>query len=312
MRIETVNLRHAMRLAFHVVFRAGQRIGLDILPRHFYSSIPDIAELRADASWRNPRSMVDVRGADISHQMTSLRQWCSPFRDRIANGTLFSEITKAAKFTGYGPVETAVLYCFISENRPSKIIQIGAGVSTAAILKASRDVGYSPEVVCVDPFPGEFLREQANANAIKLIEKKAQDLDLEELTNVGHGDLLFIDSTHTVSPGSEVNRLLFEVVPRLRQGAFVHFHDIYFPYDYSPLILEQVFFSNESVLLHAFLTGNDRFSIVVSMSMLHHACPQEVVELLPIYHPVQLDRGLGSGKFFEGRHFPSSIYLARR
>ena len=44
-------------------------------------------------------------------------------------------------------------------------------------------------------------------------------------------DLLFIDWTHAVKPGSEVNDLIHEVLPRLRPGVWVHVHDIYFPYD---------------------------------------------------------------------------------
>ena len=44
--------------------------------------------------------------------------------------------------------------------------------------------------------------------------------------------MLFVDATHTVKPGSEVNRIILDVLPRLDAGVFVHFHDIYFPYDY--------------------------------------------------------------------------------
>lgn len=128
---------------------------------------------------------------------------------------------------------------------------------------------------------------------------------------LGEGDLLFIDSTHTVKPGSEVNLIILEVLSRLAKGVYVHFHDIYFPYDYKrALMSDGLFFSNESVLLHAFLIGNAHYVIRTSLSMLHYAVPSEFEKLLSGYKPQENDFGLRSGNI-EGRHFPSSLYIQK-
>jgi hypothetical protein len=96
------------------------------------------------------------------------------------------------------------------------------------------------------------------------------------------------------------------MLPRLKPGAAVHFHDITFPYDYQRKILRgNHFFTHESVLLHAFLAYNSRFRILASLSMLHYACPDAMRECLPPYRPAPDDQGLAAG---EG-HFPSSTYL---
>jgi hypothetical protein len=103
-----------------------------------------------------------------------------------------------------------------------------------------------------------------------------------------------------------VNRIVLEVLPRLPAGAFVHFHDIYFPYDYQSSTLTGLCFGGESTLLQAFLINNQRYSIAVSLSMLHHACPREMQSVLPNYQPAKMEFGLledGPG------HFPSAIYL---
>src|SRR5215211_7782825 len=65
-----------------------------------------------------------------------------------------------------------------------------------------------------------------------VIQAEAQKVPLMQLAALEPGDLLFVDSTHTVRPNSEVNLIVLEVLPRLPPGVFVHFHDIYFPYDY--------------------------------------------------------------------------------
>jgi hypothetical protein len=134
-------------------------------------------------------------------------------------------------------------------------------------------------------------------------------VDLKVLAGVDAGDLLFVDSTHAMRPGSEVNRIVLDVLPRLPPGASVHFHDIYFPYDYQSTVLRTLFFGGESTLLHAFLIHNRRYSIAVSLSMLHHACPEQMQLWLPNYRPAAMHYGLHEGGAAPG-HFPSATYLA--
>jgi len=61
------------------------------------------------------------------------------------------------------------------------------------------------------------------------------------------GDLFFVDSTHTLGPAGEATRIILEFLPRLRKDVLIHFHDIVFPYDYTPDILDgAMFFPHES------------------------------------------------------------------
>ena len=164
---------------------------------------------------------------------------------------------------------------------------------TAVMLLAAEDAGYRPELVCVEPFPTGFLTRSAREGLIELVQARAQDVPREVLTDLGDEGLLFVDSTHTVKPGSEVNRLILEVLPRLEVGGWVHFHDIYFPYDYQRgLIDDELFFSNESVLLHALLINNRALTVRAALSMLHYADPARLGRSLPGYCPAPNDQGL--------------------
>src|SRR5262249_53225711 len=147
-----------------------------------------------------------------------------------------------------------------------RIIQVGAGVSTAIILHAAEVAGYKPEIICIDPYPTRFLTRSAANGAIRLIARRVQDIDMSQLTALNPGDLLFVDSTHTVKPGGDVNYLILEVLPLLPACVWVHFHDISFPYDYQPWLFKALFFWAESTLLQAFLACNPRYAIVLSLS----------------------------------------------
>jgi hypothetical protein len=112
-----------------------------------------------------------------------------------------------------------------------------------------------------------------------------------------------------VKPGSEVVRIVLEVLPRLKPGTFVHFHDMYLPYAYQRGILrDELFFSAESPFLQAFLVQNERWRITASLSMLHYACPDELRALLPQYRPAANDQGLAVNADPSG-HFPTAVYL---
>lgn len=290
------------------MFINSQKLGITILPHHFYSQIPNLSELKKENYWRFPMSMYGVNGIDINEQLDFLDNVCS--KDIIKNlpQDIHKEaILKNGEDGGYGVIEADFLYCFIKKHQPKKIIQVGCGVSTAIILEAAKSVNYNPEIVCVEPFPTDFLKKLAKEKQIILIKEKAQKAEIEKLTSLEENDFFFVDSTHTVKVGSEVNRIILEVLPRLKSNVWIHFHDIYFPYDYKRDVLNKdLFFWSESTLLHAFLVNNSKCEIKFSQSMVHYAASEKMKQCLPKYSPQKNNHGLEIG---EGEHFPSAIYL---
>lgn len=301
--------RDRAQQSLHALFVFGQHFGVDILPRHFYSEIPDFRELRKSQTWKAPRSMYGVRGVDVDRQISFVKDCITdPIQAIMLKENIYETACKENGTVGFGQIEAEFLFCFVARHRPQRIIQVGAGVSTAVLLHAARTCGYRPAITCIDPYPTEYLRKSSENGQITLITKKCQDVDLSVFAELGKGDLLFVDSTHTVKPGSEVNILILEVLPRLSSGCYAHFHDIYFPYDYPCALLQIPFFWNESVLLHAFLVGNTRYSISASLSMLHHTKPRELQMLLPNYIPEVLEQGLRIN-WRSDWHFPNSTYI---
>jgi Methyltransferase domain len=288
------------------LFHGGQRLGMDVLPRHFYSEIPVIYRLRKEEAWRQPYSLVGLN-ADPEEQLQFARKIVTPeIRDHLQRSDVYSAACAENGEAGYGPIEGQFLYAFVRRCRPMRIVQIGCGVSTAICLAAATDENYNPVITCIEPFPSPFLVRAALAGRIRLIEQKVELLPLDFVGELKGGDCLFVDSTHTLGPAGEVTRIILEVLPRLADGVHVHFHDICLPYDFSPTILdEDLFFWHETALLHAFLCFNYRFRVRLSLSQLHHQRVQDLSALFSGYEPMQFDRGVALS---EG-HYPSSIFL---
>lgn len=289
------------------VFLGMQRLGLSILPMHFYSPIPDIRSLLKRDDWMAPCSMQGINSSDLGEQLSWLSGLLTALPEGVNN--VHSAAVRDNGTDGYGEIEAQVLAAFVARKRPGKVVQVGCGVSTAVILSAARSVGFLPSITCIEPYPTQFLRNRAMDGSIILLDQPAQTVDLRILTDLGPNDLLFIDSTHTVKPGSEVNRLVLEVLTRLVSGTFVHFHDITFPYDYSRELLScDLFFPGETTLLYAFLLDNPNYHIDLCMSMVHYGAPHELQGLIPRYDPQHNRAGL---RIPGGNHFPSSLYLRR-
>jgi hypothetical protein len=304
----TAPVKKASKLALRMLFEQGQRLGFDILPRHFYSEIPLIRELKSSPHWKAPYSMIGVSGIDVESQLEFVRSCCPPpMVERLRGGAIHENACRENGEPGFGATEADFLYAFVAARRPRQIFQIGCGVSTAVCLAAAQSAHYRPQVVCVEPYPTRYLEHEEKRGRLHLLREKAQRLDLAIVESLGEDLLFFVDSTHTLGPAGEVSRIILEMLPRLKKGAYVHFHDIKFPYDYDRHLLDSaLFFQHESVLLHAFLAYNARFRVLASLSMLHYLEPAELARLLPNYRAAGNDHGLESGS----GHFPSSTYLA--
>jgi hypothetical protein len=301
-------LKNAAKRLMHWTYRFGQRLGWDVLPRHFYSEIPDQRKLRRTTAWKQPYSMTGVTGWEVESQKQFVRSLVNPeLVERLAQGDIHSTACRQNGAEGYGPIEAECLFAFVHTVRPQRIVQIGCGVSTAICLMAAKEAGYRLEITCVEPYPTEYLLALANAGAIQLIRSPAEDLTPEQVVGqLQAGDLFFVDSSHTLGPAGEVSRIILEFLPRVASGVYAHFHDIYFPYDYpGDLLSGALFFHHESALLHSFLVWNHRFRLHVSLSQLHHAEPDLLRSIFRNYQPRGNDHGLTTSP----GHFPSSAFL---
>jgi len=306
MAVLTRRLKNFSKAVLHGFFAHGQRLGIDILPRHFYSEIPVVHELRRTDHWRAPYSLAGVNGLDIAPQVDFLDGCCPEELCRyLSRENIHSRACALNGESGFGEIEADVLFAFVATKKPRQIFQIGCGVSTAVCLMAAAHAGYRPQVICVDPYPTKYLVAQHELGNVSLVRRKAQAVPLDSIERLGDDLLFFVDSSHTLGPAGECSRIVLEMLPRLKPRAWVHFHDVFFPYDYPRDVLTTLFFTHESVLLHAFLAYNSRFRLAASLSMLHYQGREHLAARFPRYRPAADEHGLARSN----GHFPSSLYL---
>ncbi|MCX6722976.1 MAG: class I SAM-dependent methyltransferase [Candidatus Staskawiczbacteria bacterium] len=150
--------------------------------------------------------------------------------------------------------------------KPKKIIEIGSGnstyLSTQAVLKNKEENGKTAEFITVEPYPCKIIQE-GFPGLTKLIKKEVQDVNLDEFDKLEENDILFIDSSHVLKIGGDVQYEYLKILPRINKGVIIHIHDVFFPVEYPKRwVLQEHRFWTEQYLLISFLMFNKDFEIL--------------------------------------------------
>ena len=255
---------------FHKIFPVWERHGFHVTPVHFYQPIPDTQSL-PESLWNRPSELVGIDMNDAM-QLDLLRNHFPKFRHEYdqfptePTGEPGRFHFNNGLFDG---TDALVAYCIIRHFQPRLIIEVGSGFSSLVTAEAIAK-NKNSALICIEPFPLDFLR-QGFPGLHSLIEKKVEDIDFEFFSQLDSGDILFIDSSHTVKIGGDVNYLFLEVLPRLNPGVIVHVHDIFLPFDYRrDWVMDEFRFWTEQYLLQAFLSFNSEFEVLMANSYVAH------------------------------------------
>ena len=236
-------------------FEFWQRLGLHVTPVDYYQPIPDTREL--DLSQPRAEAVLEGIDLDLPRQIEMLSRFRQDFQAEYEG---FPRDSATDAFNGFfvengvfGPVDAEILYCMVRDRKPRRVVEIGRGFSTllsAAALEANSAHGLEQAtIVSIDP----AATDAAPTPPVHLtcIEERAERLPLGTFDALDRSDILFIDSSHVVRSGGDVVFAILEVLPRLRPGVAVHFHDIFLPSDYPPeWIIRLHRFWSEQYLLH--------------------------------------------------------------
>lgn len=250
-------LRHAQRFLYLLRTHPeiGDRWGYSIRPITYYEPIPDYRQLRPDPLER--RRLNNSIDWQINEQQNLLKA-LQPFAPELKILDAQQKFDFDNSF--YPKLDAAVYYAIVRYLQPGKVIEIGSGYSTQILHYAALKNPKRPEITCVEPYPESRLVE-ADIQ-FNLVAEQLENLDFSFFDQLEAGDILFIDSTHTIKFNSDVCQLVLQVLPRLKPGVWIHFHDIWFPFDYPyEWIFEERRSWGEQYFLEAFLAYNSDFKV---------------------------------------------------
>ncbi len=256
---------------------AARALDHQLVRTDVYSPVPDLPA--DEALWTKPAVSLIGVGLDVEAHLRFLETTLAPYLAELDR----PDSPLGARFPlwngYYQSVDVEVLYAMVRHLKPRRVLEIGSGRSTfvtAAACARNAEEGSPADLVAVDPEPRVALDAD-----VRLERAAAQELPLERFLALEDGDVLFVDSSHSVKLGSEVNFLVLEVLPRLRPGVVVHFHDIFLPYEYPRAWYLRGTFLAEQYLLHAFLIGNEDYEILFAAHAVARADRARLAGVIP-------------------------------
>jgi predicted O-methyltransferase YrrM len=256
------------------------------LPGHFYSPIPDI-EAQAKSHLKLDPSPKEIPGINlcVEQQLELVREFATfykeiPFPEKRQDG--FRYYLDNGYFS-YG--DGVVLYSMMRRFKPKRIIEVGSGFSSAAMLDVNdRFLDAKVNFTFIEPSPDRLLSLLGNQDKERwhLLKEPVQEVPDELFASLHENDILFVDSSHVAKAHSDVVHVFFRILPLLNKGVIIHFHDIAWPFEYPYSWFYQGRAWNEAYILRAFLQYNSAFRIIYFNSMMEIQHGQFLRRELPL------------------------------
>ncbi len=215
-----------------------------------------------------------------------------PELKRIPRESQFRRPNEPAWTNGYFVgLDVVALYGFLCNKKPAHYVEVGSGASTQVARRAITDQDLDTEIISIDPHP----RLDIDSLCDTVIRRSLETVDLSLFEKLGPNDVLFFDGSHRVFTNSDVVVGFLDIIPRLKPGVLVQFHDIYLPSDYPPDWVD--LFYSEQYLLAAYLLGGHKEMDIVLPNAFVSSDPELSSIMAPLWQSPNMEgveRGGGS------------------
>lgn len=258
---------------------------------HFYSLYPDMKDI--DKKYNEVCSREEIKNIDFNvdlqysflERMKTLLPTIPDWEKH--NHSINGKYRYQIDSTSFCVPDATCLHLMLRILKPRRLIEVGSGWSSAVTLDTNEFyLDKQIDISFIEPRPDvlyKVLKEEDNCEIKNIgLEKVA----LSYFEQLEKGDVLFIDSTHVSKIGSDINYLLFEILPQLKSGVYIHFHDIFYPFEHPcEWLKKEGYIWNELYMIRAFLMNNKQYKILFFFDYLVKKHANKVNECLNMLNP---------------------------
>jgi hypothetical protein len=179
--------------------------------------------------------------------------------------------------------DTIALTGMIQANHPALYLEVGSGNSTKFARRAVNLYSPKTKIISIDPAP----RAVIDSLCTEVVREPLESVNPSAFDSLQPGDILFVDSSHVCSMNSDVTVVFMDIIPRLKPGVLVHFHDIFWPWEHCPRFDKATIQSwvtrnyTEQYLLGCYLLAGQRLQVEMPIAFVAND-----VELFSILDPL--------------------------
>lgn len=263
----------------------GSSAFLRFQPGYHGSTIPSAKFIQRNRERLfSPPTLDDGIDYNRATQQALLDQFVGYYRDfnppeKPTEGRLYHYTNRMFPFP-----DAFILYGMFRAFMPKRVVEVGSGFSSALMLDMSHDFLPDTRFTFIDPYSTtiqDVLAKRPRGH-YELLRTEVQDVDLEIFRRLESGDILFLDTSHSLKIGSDVSTHLFSILPALKPGVLIHIHDIYF-WEYPERFVMEGRTYNETYVIRAFLQYNNAFEILYHGAQMQREHPQAFTARMPGY-----------------------------
>ena len=242
-------------------------------PGHYYSPVPSLSYINENKKQIFNDEMDIIPGIDLrTENQLELLVNLSEFLKNYPFPVNEDDFRYYSANPYYNQSDSMMAYAVLRYFKPQRIIEAGSGFSSFLMLDTNEHfLDNQIQFTFIDPYPERLLSRLSEKDKKKhtIHPKNLQDIDISTFDSLEKNDILFIDSSHVSKIGSDVNYVIFSILPRLKPGVIIHVHDICFPFEYPEEWVLNGTYWNEAYLLRAFLQYNSSFEILLFNNYLY-------------------------------------------
>jgi predicted O-methyltransferase YrrM len=254
---------------------------------HYYSPVVDPRSINV-GKLDSPLSPADLDIVGLS--LPRMRDFWHKHLDIISSSQFPRSAASGRRYYLENPVfsyaDALMLRTMLLVYKPRRVIEIGSGFSSAVMLDTADDSKLQTRFTFIEPYPATLrnLLLPRDLKNVNIIEKRVQDVELTVFSALSANDILFIDSTHVIKTQSDVCCEFFEILPLLKKGVLIHFHDIFYPFEYPRSWVFDLRYSwNELYGLRLFLMYNKHFYPIFFNNMFGKLEVKTIQSTCPLY-----------------------------
>lgn len=253
-------------------------------PGHYYSPLNNITDLNENDDIFNYNTNIKDINLNFDAQKLLLEKLRCFYNQLPFTRTKSGNFRYYLDNNFYSFSDGIFLYCMINHLKPAKIIEIGSGFSSALMMDTN-NLNFSDNIdlTFIEPFPEERLFKLISGSyKATIIKDFVQQVDLASFSLLEVNDILFVDSSHVSKFNSDLNHIMFNILPVLQKGVYIHFHDFFFPFEYPKEWIISGRAWNEMYLIRAFLMNNSNYEIVLFPSMMENYYTDWLQQNMPL------------------------------
>jgi hypothetical protein len=278
-----------------LIQRQFENLGYHLIKDHFYSPVPSVFPRAEQDAVSQAFPFLSAFGSGDYEEFDKLLKRVLAHKDDLRELPRVSDQGFYWNNPMFPPLDAIAYYGLILEIQPRRVIEIGCGFSTEISLLASRKLS-GLQIECIEPYPSERFKRIV-PEVSKFNQNLIQNVHLDKFKELNSGDILFIDTSHVSKRASDVNYILFNIIPTLKPGVLVHVHDIFLPYDYPDHWLYQIgIMWNEQYLIAALLMAGGRYRPVLPVFYLSQCHKDYLRRLLDGFDIWDLSENLGGAQ----------------